>query len=240
MITKYPATPREIARQLCPPVVWNGLKDVSRLLAKSRSRKAASSSGDKQDLDLYWDPKMAAMLETWGEASVWKEIQLLLASHDGKVLDIACGTGRVIEILSSMPVEVHGCDISEFLIGKAMARGIPESRLTVCDATMLPYQDDQFEYAYSIGSLEHFTEEGIAKFLAESHRVTRLASFHNIPVSRSGKDEGWISPYQSYFNNSTGWWLAKFEATGDAVRVIDSTWEDDMSVGKWFISRKRA
>lgn len=215
------------------------MKSVSASIRKSRiKRRAASLSANEQDLALYWDPEMAATLETWGEANVWKEIQLLMVNRTGKVLDIACGTGRVIEILSNLPIEVHGCDISDLLISKALQRNLQESRLTICDATMLPYQDASFDYAYSIGSLEHFTEDGIAKFLSESNRVTRRASFHNIPVSRSDRNEGWISPYQSYFNNSVDWWLSKFKAASETVHVLDSTWEDDMSIGKWFISIK--
>ena len=238
MTMKRPASARDFARQLCPPLVWNGLKAANAALRQARTQRRSGDNPGEQDLDLYWDPKMAEILDTWGEDNVWKEIQLLLVDRSGRVLDIACGTGRVIEILAAMPLEIHGCDISGLLIEKALARGIPASRLTVCDATRLPYEDESYEYAYSIGSLEHFTEDGISRFLAESNRVCRLASFHNIPVSRSGRNEGWISPQQSYFNNSVEWWLAKFQAACGSVTVIDSTWEDDRSVGKWFVSIK--
>ena len=231
---KQTVNAREIARQICPPVVWSGLQSLRTKVRGSRSQPARATP-TSQELDLYWDSNMAALLDTWGADSVWKEIQLLFVGRTGTALDIACGTGRVIEILSDASVEVHGCDISPLLVGKARERGILESRLTVCDATTLPYADDTFDFAYSIGSLEHFTEEGISKFLAESHRATRVAAFHNIPVSRSGTEEGWISPYQSYFNNSVAWWLTKFRAEYPKVTVLDSTWSDTRSLGAWFI-----
>ena len=240
MNRKRPGGARGILRQLCPPLVWNGLKSANAAMRRARRRQQPGGGSGEQDLGLYWDPKMAELLDAWGEDTVWKEIQLLLVDRPGPVLDIACGTGRVIEIVTAaLPLEIHGCDISGLLIEKALARGIPASRLTVCDATVLPYADDTYEYAYSIGSLEHFTEDGIARFLSESNRVCRSGSFHNIPVSRSGRNEGWISPQQSYFNNSVEWWLAKFEAACESVTVIDSTWEDDQSVGQWFVSTKR-
>ena len=228
--------------------MWEGLRAANAALRSARSQTTtavqSSEQGhsgeqhhpDEQDLELYWDPKMAEILESWGEDTVWKEVQLLLVGRAGRVLDIACGSGRAMEILGGLPIELHGCDISELLIEKAAARGIQPSRLTVCDATRLPYEASEFDYAYSIGSLEHFTEDGIERFLAESRRVCRKASFHNIPVSRSGRNEGWISPYQSYFNNSVDWWLAKFQSACENVTVIDSTWQDDRSVGKWFVS----
>ena len=69
--------------------------------------------------------------------------------------------------------DVHGCDVSEFLIEKAVKRGISKDKLKICDATNLPYGDDFFDYCYSTGSLEHFTEDGIEKFLISSKRVTK-------------------------------------------------------------------
>ena len=192
MTAKRSGGARNILRQLCPPLVWNGLKSANAALRAARRRRPSGDGPGQQDLGLYWDPGMAALLDAWGEDNVWKEIQLLLVDRPGPVLDIACGTGRVIEILSALPLEIHGCDISGLLIDKALARGIPASRLTVCDATRLD----------------------------------------------SDRNEGWITPQQSYFNNSVAWWLAKFEAACESVTVIDSTWEDDRSVGKWFVSVK--
>lgn len=191
-----------------------------------------------QDLDVYWDEEMAEILETWGEKNVWKEIKLLMVNCEGKVLDIACGPGKTMEVLAELPLEIHGFDISDFFIQKAVERGISQSLLKVCDATDMPYDDDEYQYAYSIGSLEHFTEEGIVKFLKESFRVTSQVSYHMIPTSRSNRDEGWMKTYQSFHNNSIEWWLEKFHSSYKNVIVLDSTWEDDISVGNWFVCTK--
>lgn len=230
---------RQLLRQVCPPFIWSWLGLLVKHLRKTPSvSRQAVQQGHEQDLDVYWDPQMAQMLETWGEDNVWKEIPLLMVNCHGKVLDIACGTGKTMEILAGLPLEVHGCDISELLIGKAIERGIAKDRVTVGDATNMLYEQDSFDFAYSIGSLEHFTEEGIAKVLSECHKVVRKVSFHQIPVSRHGKNEGWIKRYQSYHNNSVAWWLEKFQSIYKTVYVLDSTWEDDISVGKWFVCVK--
>jgi len=182
---------------------------------------------------------MAHMLENWGSGTAWHEIQLLLANCSGKVLDIACGTGKTMEILSRFPtLDVYGCDISDFLIGKAVERGIPRHHLVVADATKLTFSDNQFDYAYSIGSLEHFTMDGIRQFLKECHRVVSKTSFHQIPTSKSGKDEGWITQGQSYYNNTVEWWLEKYESVYDTVDLLDSIWEGGPSIGKWFVCTK--
>lgn len=197
-----------------------------------------TQSPNGQDLNVYWDARMAEILETWGEKNVWKEIQLLMVNCNGKVLDIACGTGKTMEIISRFPLDIHGCDISDLLISKAIERGIRQDHLTICDATKMPYENNFFDYAYSIGSLEHFTESGIIDFVKDCHRVTSKVSYHMIPISRSGKDEGWIKTYQSFHNNSVEWWLQKYKTSYANIQVIDSTWEDNISVGKWFVCIK--
>jgi len=229
-------TSRGLAQDVCPPIAWRLLTRMVRLVRQARRRRRATDSPGAQDLAVYWNPAMAAALETWGEGNTWNEIQYFLCLCSGRVLDIACGTGKVIGINARFPsLELYGCDISDFLIGKALERGIEPARLRVCDATDTGYESKFFDYSYSIGSLEHFTEEGIGKFLEECRRTTRVASFHNIPVSRGARDHGWITPNQSYFNNSVGWWLPKFQRLFRRVEVLDSSWNDELSVGKWFV-----
>jgi SAM-dependent methyltransferase len=208
-----------------------------------RKREALNNKpqldSSKQDLDMYWDPEYSQVLETWGEGNVWDEIQYLVVNCKGKVLDVACGTGKTIEILSGLhEIEVYGCDISDFLIGQAIERGINQNRLSVCDATQMNFPSNYFDYAYSIGSLEHFTEDGVLKCIGECHRVAKTSSFHTVPVSRSGKDEGWIKTIQSYHNNSVEWWLEKYRTFYKTVYVFDSRWQDNISVGKWFVCIK--
>ena len=113
-----------------------------------------------------------------------------------------------------------------------------KKKLKVCDAINLPYESNSFDYCYSIGSLEHFTESGILSFLESSSRVTKIKGYHMIPVSRSEEDHGWINNYQSYFNNSVEWWSAICKKASLKYKFIDSTWEDEISIGKWLVVEK--
>jgi ubiquinone/menaquinone biosynthesis C-methylase UbiE len=133
---------------------------------------------------------------------------------------------------------IYGCDISDFLIEKAKLKGIKKDKLKVCDATNLPYEKDEFDYNYSIGSLEHFTKDGILKFLNSSMNVTKFEGYHMIPVSRNNRDNGWITNHQSYFNNSLEWWSSLCSQVSKNYKFLDSTWEDEISVGKWLIIKK--
>ncbi len=239
MAKKPVARLKNVVRDLVPPMAWRGLQRLKVAVAPATSH-ASMGHPSAQDLDVYWDDEMAELLETWGNGNVWNEIQLLLHDASGRVMDIACGTGKTMEVLSRFPaLEITGCDISDLLISKARERGIPESRLRIADATRLDYPDGHFAYSYSIGSFEHFTEEGLDAVIAESARITTKAAFHMVPTSASGKDEGWMKTYQSFFNNSVEWWLEKYGRAFPRVVALDSAWNDSLSVGKWFACYKK-
>ena len=193
----------KLIKYILPPFIVDLIRFIKKKLKKNRFLK----NPEKQSLDLYYDPQMAKILDKWGERNAWIEIQHIFDEKSGKILDIACGTGKVIEILSKKEnLDLFGCDISSFLIEKAKKRKINQEKLMVCDATQLPYEINYFDYCYSIGSLEHFTEQGIISFLQSSVKVTKKNGYHMIPVSRNNEDNGWIENYQSYFNNSEKWW----------------------------------
>lgn len=229
---------KKIVKSFCPPIILKSILKLKKQPKKIniKNNEAINSNPDKQDLNLYWDNEYAEVLEEWGKDNTWNEIQLILGSCKGKILDIACGTGITIELLNKFPqLELYGFDISDLLIEKAIKRRIPRERLKVADATKVNYNENEFDYSYSIGSLEHFTFEGIDKFLSESSRITKRISFHMIPVSKSNQNEGWMKTVQSFFNNSEEWWLKKFKQHYSNVYCVPSKWEDEISYGRWFI-----
>ncbi len=209
------------------------------LFKSRREHFIPEETSQSQNLAPYWDSGFPEDLETWGEGNTWEEIQFLLSGCEGKILDVACGNGKVISLLTKFQkIEIFGCDISDFLIQKAIDRGIEMDKLCVCDATKMKYTDNFFNFSYSIGSLEHFSDNGIEKCIRECRRVTLKNSCHMVPVSRSGTDEGWTTTIQSFHNNSTEWWKRKFLSFYKDVIVLDSRWHDDLSIGKWFICFK--
>ncbi|MCZ2298453.1 MAG: class I SAM-dependent methyltransferase, partial [Chitinophagales bacterium] len=225
-----------------PPILIELGKKTGILKDKSKVIIYKKNENDTQDLDMYFDPEYAKILDSWGEKTTWIEIQMLLANCKGKVLDIACGSGVTMRILNKYKdLEVYGCDISDLLIKKAVSLGIAENNLKVTDATKMDYKDAAFDYSYSIGSLEHFTEKGISEFIAEAARVTKYTSMHMMPTSKSGTNEGWMSTsttIQTFHNNSDEWWMNKYKQSFREVIMLNSRWDDGISYGRWFICKK--
>ena len=202
------------------------------------SKSNLKSDPKSQQLDVYYEESFANELAFWGEDNVWREIELLLATKEGKVIDMCCGVGGTIRKLEKYKkLNIHGFDISDFLIKGAIDAGIDKSKLKVANAVETGYEDNSFNYSYSIGSLEHFTEEDIDLFLKETRRITTLGSFHQIPTARDDKFSGWLELDQSYFNMNISWWMHKFKKHFNEVQTIDSSWNDPISFGTWFICK---
>mgnify|MGYP001476126409 FL=1 len=92
-------TIKKLVKAVCPPILITAARILQRVLCMSANGHR-KGKGLEQSLDIYWDEEFANALETWGEGNAWNEIQLLLAGRKGKVLDIACGTGKTLELLA--------------------------------------------------------------------------------------------------------------------------------------------
>ncbi len=219
-------------------------KIYNKMLRKNRGIKPPEINCVSKSSDMLWSSDLTDLLEVWGEGNAWSEIPLLLAPVSGRVLDLGCGTGVVMQKLSFLKkIELYGCDITPSYLERAAQRlismgQISADRLKVEDARALTYSNDFFNYIYSIGALHFFSEEDINRVLAESRRVARYMVFFQLAVSKSNKDEGIITTYDSFFNNSLSWWTNKFKVFFPEYYTLDSKWEDSQSCGKWLIGVK--
>lgn len=62
-----------------------------------------------------------------------------------KVLDVGCGIGTTIKMLSLIGAEVYGLDRSQYMIRGAELNGIPKQNLFCNDATKLPKFTNNFD-----------------------------------------------------------------------------------------------
>jgi SAM-dependent methyltransferase len=95
---------------------------------------------------------------------------------DATVLDIGCGTGRVMEHLAPWCREVHGIDISERMVqgGRERLEHLPNVRFHRGNGYDLAgFEDGSFEVVYSIVALQHMPRTVAYNYLLESHRVLR-------------------------------------------------------------------
>ncbi len=95
-------------------------------------------------------------------------IEILKAKKSEKLLDIACGLGRLLEVAGSYCTENYGIDISEVAIKKTKEK-FPALNVFVANAEQLPFENETFDLVTCIGSLERMIH--IDLVLKEMHRV---------------------------------------------------------------------
>ena len=89
------------------------------------------------------------------------------------VLDVGCGTGPVIELLSKKYPEKHfvGLDITPAMIEVAQSKKLPTAEFIVGDAENLPFGDGGFDAVLCANSFHHYPHP--ERFFAEAARVLR-------------------------------------------------------------------
>lgn len=98
-------------------------------------------------------------------------LDVLRPKLKSRVLDIACGTGKLVRIATQRNIVAFGVDISIVALKLALESGSPDHLFCVGDGEKLPFPKECFDYVTNIGSLEHFLD--IEGGLREMHRVLK-------------------------------------------------------------------
>ncbi len=131
-----------------------------------------------------FDKRMAALYEAWTlspqgrhvDRSLEHLIRRLLDPQPGeRALDIGCGTGNHLLLLNRMGLDVSGVDASPAMIAKAKERLGHRCTLKTGWAEDLPFEDNSFDVALLINTLEYLDDPVAA--LREAGRVTQRKIF---------------------------------------------------------------
>ena len=95
-----------------------------------------------------------------------------LASSSGasRVLEVGCGTGHWLNILSDLPIELIGIDPSCAMLEKARARATRAGLVCACSES-IPFQARSFDLIFCVNAFHHFS--GPKKFLRNSRLLLR-------------------------------------------------------------------
>jgi len=104
---------------------------------------------------------------------VVKTIEQMGLEPDTKVLDLGCGNGRAIDVLTSLKVDYTGLDLSENLVNLAKKK-YPDKMFLVGDLLKTPFKDEEFDCVLSIATLHHIpSNEGRLNSLKEINRILK-------------------------------------------------------------------
>ena len=126
----------------------------------------------------YWDGERRYGYGGYRYDGRWLKVAQAMAAHyrlkpGDRILDVGCGKGFLLhELTRAVPgVAVRGIDVSAYAIEHAKE----EVKPFVClgDAAELPYEDDSFDFVYSITTLHNLFVHDLDKAVREIERVGR-------------------------------------------------------------------
>ena len=97
------------------------------------------------------------------------DVVRLLWPEGGRLLDVGCGAGGLVQSLKAAGYDAHGCDPQAELIGRARVT-LGNDTFSVAHAEHLPYPDGQFDGALMVHSLHHVPQAAMTGALREALR----------------------------------------------------------------------
>lgn len=184
----------------------------------------AASLAKKWALD-YWDGSRDTGYGGYRYDGRWRAVADRMAGHYGlkagqKVLDVGCGKGFLLHDLSqSVPgLEVYGMDISSYAVENAKEE--VKDRLRVANANELPFEDNSFDYVFSINTLHNLYCYDLDKALREIVRVCRGNSYICVESYRNEEEKAnllyWQLTCEAFCTpEEWAWWFERAGYAGD-------------------------
>lgn len=155
----------------------------------------------------------------------WEKVARLMADEyklkaGDKILDIGCGKGFLLyDFTKAVPgIDVYGVDISEYAIENAKEE--VKVSLKVSSATELPYEDNYFDYVYSINTFHNLHNYDLEKALLEMNRVAKNKKYICVESYRSELEKAnllyWQVTCEAFCTpEEWEWWFKKTGYKGD-------------------------
>lgn len=135
---------------------------------------------DKSDTELiqHTTDGYNTIADEWHQTrqEFWPEIADTIKqniSGNENIIDVGCGNGRLLKILSSYPdIKYFGIDPSEKLIDYAR-EDFPDNKFEICDGINIPAKNEEYDICFSIAVMHHLPTSLVAEWLSEIHRVLK-------------------------------------------------------------------
>lgn len=173
----------------------------------------------------YWDGPRQYGYGGYRYDGRWQPIAEDMARHYGlkagdRVLDIGCGKAFLLyELTQAVPgLEVNGIDISEY--GVAHGKEEIRDRLHVGACTDLPWEDDSFDFVFSINTFHNLEVFDLEKAVREMQRVSKNKAWLCVESFRDEAEKAnllyWQLTCMSFYTPEAWTWLyEQWGYTGD-------------------------
>lgn len=143
------------------------------------------ASGTRYDRHVGWYEEVRPSLND----DEVEALQRVLGQGSGRCLDLGCGTGVAIPVLTRLGWTVVGVDISDEMLSRARAYG---AELHRAPGDVLPFDDASFDAAVSIWT--HTDVDDFPAILREAARVLRPGA----PFAYIGAHPCFVGPHSRF------------------------------------------
>ena len=188
--------------------------------------KAECATIAKQYGQEYWDGPRQFGYGGYSYDGRWRPVAEAMAKHYGleagmRILDVGCGKGYLLyEFSQVVPgLDVVGIDISEY--GIANAKEEIQPCLKVAQATELPFDDNSFDFVFSLTTLHNLKVFDLNTALQEIVRVGKGDAAYLLVESYRNESEKvnllyWQLTCESFYSPEEWLWIYKENGyTGD-------------------------
>ena len=160
----------------------------------SHDKAASAQVACKYDFD-YWDGDRRYGFGGYYYDGRWSAVAQAMIKYYGlkgraRVLDIGCGKGFLLyELAQLLPeAEIYGLDISEYAIKNAKEE-VRDSLTVGSAAAEFPWEDNSFDFVYSVNTLHNLFNYELERALREIERVKRDAAHITIESYRNEREK---------------------------------------------------
>lgn len=155
----------------------------------------------------------------------WEKVARAMAEHYGlkagdKILDVGCGKAFLLyDFTKVVPgIEVHGVDISAYAIEHSKEE--IRDNLKVSNATSLPYDDNEFDFVFSLNTLHNLHNFELDPALREIERVGKKNKYICVESYRNETEKAnllyWQVTCEMFCTpEEWEWWFKQTGYTGD-------------------------
>ncbi len=195
---------------------------VARVMEHDKAECAAVAKQWGYD---YWDGERQFGYGGYSYDGRWLSVAEAMAERynlkaGDRILDVGCGKAYLLyEFTQVVPgIEVAGLDISTYGIEHAKEEMKPF--LTVGSSTSLPWDDDSFDYVYSLTTLHNLYNFELKPSIQEIERVSRRNKYISVESYRNEREKMnllyWQLTCESFLSTKEWEWLYKeYGYTGD-------------------------
>ena len=127
-----------------------------------------------------------------GHKSIYENVaKVLNLQPEDELVEIACGTGQFLKKYASHCRNIAGLDLSELMVDMATKKNKERveagtAEFVHCEASQLPWKDNRFSAATTMGSIIAFPKP--LEALKEMHRVLRPGGRAVVSIEHNAED----------------------------------------------------